>query len=260
MTPALVDEFIRYLQSIKHLRSNTIKAYLSAFRSMYNQIVRETGYTPRFPPFTHVRLRTENTAKRAVSIEVMKEVARLDLRQVPELTLAADLCTFSFLACGMPFVDLVHLTRKNIEGNMLIYHRTKTRTLIRIEITSGMRHLLEKYASDSTPYLFPVLPPDKEVSHEQYKSLLRTYNKQLKEIGTRLQTPAPFTSYTIRHTWATEAHRHYIPIALISQALGHTSEKTTHCYLAQLELSELGKANATVVNTIDRLVVGETIP
>ena len=151
---------------------------------------------------------------------------------------------------------------------MLIYHRTKTRTLIRMELTQGMRFLLDKYASNGSPYLFPILS-EKKVGYERYKALLRKYNNNLKdwnvtidlkELGRRLGITVPLTSYVIRHTWATEAHRHLIPIALISQALGHTSEKTTHYYVAQLDQSELSKANAIITKTIDQLILRREYP
>lgn len=260
IVPSVVDGFACYLRGLNYLRTNTINTYLSGFRAMYNQIISEVGYRPHIPPFGHIVIRLEKTVKRAVRLDVLEKVTKLDLRQEPDLELAADLCTFSFLACGLPFVDLAHLTYRNLEGNMLIYHRTKTRTLIRIELTPGMRRLLNKYISDGSPYLFPILTVDKKVCYERYKALLRKYNDNLKELGRRLGVTIPLTSYVIRHTWATEAHRHFIPVALISQALGHTSEKTTHYYLAQLDQSELSKANAIVTNTIDQLILRREYP
>lgn len=259
VSPPVVDSFVCYLRGLNSLRANTINSYLSGFRAMYNQIICEIGYRPRFLPFGHVVIRLEKTVKRAVRLDVLENVTKLDLQHEPDLKLAADLCAFSFMACGIPFVDLAHLTHENIEGNMLIYHRTKTRTLICMELTQGMRFLLDKYASNGSPYLFPILS-EKKVGYERYKALLRKYNNNLKELGRRLGITVPLTSYVIRHTWATEAHRHLIPIALISQALGHTSEKTTHYYVAQLDQSELSKANAIITKTIDQLILRREYP
>ena len=57
-----------------------------------------------------------------------------------------------------------------------------------------------------------------------------------------------------RHTWATNALRKQVPLSIISQALGHTSEKTTRFYLASLEQSELNRANARVTEEVDLLL------
>lgn len=63
-----------------------------------------------------------------------------------------------------------------------------------------------------------------------------------------------FIFYIFRHSWATIAYRKYTPVAIISQALGHTSEKTTRHYLAQLDQSELSKANILITGTVDNIV------
>ncbi|RHR55687.1 site-specific integrase [Parabacteroides sp. AF17-28] len=254
MTPSLVDGFIAFLQTGKKLKVNSVNSYLCALRAMYNIIIRELGYIPRVHPFAHVTIHPERSAKRAVDLKVFEQISALDLKEEPGLQFAADLCTFSFLACGMPFVDLAHLTHANIEGNTLVYNRTKTGSPIRIGVTQGMRCLLDKYASPSSPYLFPIFPPEGPVSYEHYKKLLHKYNVALKKLGARLRLPALFTSYVVRHSWATIAYRKYTPIALISQALGHTSERTTRHYLAQLDQSELSKANLLVIGTVDNLV------
>lgn len=60
--------------------------------------------------------------------------------------------------------------------------------------------------------------------------------------------------YIVRHTWATNALRKQVPLSIISQALGHTSEKTTRFYLASLEQSELNRANARVTEEVDLLL------
>lgn len=254
ITPVFVDNYTCFLQSQGTLKVNTISSYLSAFRAMYNTIIRDTLYQPRIHPFAHVTIRLEKTAKRSVDKAVFEQIATLDVDASPELEMPADLCIFSFLACGIPFIDLAHLTYKNIAGNTLVYNRTKTHIPICVNITPGMRHLLDKYANSDSNYLFPILSSQKDISYEGYKSLLRKYNKSLKKIGDKLGVEAPFTSYVIRHTWASEALRNYVPVAVISQALGHTSEKTTRYYLAQLDQSELYKANMLVTGAIDNLV------
>lgn len=253
ITPVFVDGFIGYLQSKGTLKTNTVNSYLSAFRAMYNVIVRELGYLPSSHPFAHLVICPGRTLKRSVGTEVFEKISSMDFRGEPALQLAVDLCLFSFMACGIPFADLARLTRKNIEGNTLIYHRKKTGSLIRVGITEGMRILLDKYAVSDTPYLFPIHPVG-SLSHEGYKRLLRRYNSNLKEIGRRIGLETELTSYVVRHSWATAAYRKFVPISVIGQALGHSSEKTTRHYIEQLDISELCKANRLVTENIDRIV------
>lgn len=59
------------------------------------------------------------------------------------------------------------------------------------------------------------------------------------------------TSYTARPSWATNALRHEIPIAVISKGLGHTTEKTARIYLAALKSPILDKANDKILAALD---------
>lgn len=259
LRPPQVIDFMSSLRN-ERLCVNTVNSYISCFRAMYNKICREMRYRPKIHPFEGIRLKREETAKRAVTVNVMEEMARLNYKDHPDQAQAAGLALFCFMACGMPFVDLVHLTKDNIRegGRILTYHRQKTGTLIQIRISPGMKFLIDRYADPASPYLFPLL--SENTSHEQYKALLAVHNRRLKEIGERLHLPVSMTSYVFRHTWASEAYRQHIAINVISQALGHTSEKMTHHYLARLDTREIGNANELVINKVEKLIRKEKVP
>ncbi len=252
ITAAMVYAFASMLRE-RGLKTNTINTYLSNVRAIYNEARRE-GLIPKGTPnpFEGLSLRRELPGSRALDGKTMERIAALDPEE-PELCQARDLCVFSFLACGMPFADLARLTDENLQGDELVYKRRKTGTLIRVRLTPGMRRILKKYARPGFRHLFPILP-DGGCGHERYKSLLHYYNRNLRELGKMLPQPIPLTSYVFRHTWATEALRKHTPVSVISQALGHTSEKTTRFYLASLEQPELDRANRVVTERVDRIV------
>ena len=60
----------------------------------------------------------------------------------------------------------------------------------------------------------------------------------------------PLTSYVARHSWATTAKDEGVAISVISESLGHTSEKVTHVYLASFDNNAMSKANKKVIATI----------
>lgn len=244
ITAALVDTFAGELRE-EGLAVNTVNSYLSSFRALYHAALREELFEPGKDPFSHLRLRREETSKRALPIREINKVMQTDYPHEPSLREALDLFVFCYLACGMPFVDMAYLTKKNIVSGEIVYHRHKTGTLVRVAITPAMRLLLRKYGQKGSPYLFPVLAAGKD-RYEAYKAALRKQNLLLGIIGERLRLSVKLTTYVARHSWATEALRQNIPVAVISQALGHTSEKTTRIYLAQLDQSVLNKANAKI--------------
>ena len=136
ITPGMIDRFYDWLLALGHLKTNSVNSYLSSFRAIYHTAVREElAPADRLSPFAHLNLRQEETAKRALRIQTMEEIARMDLSAEPELQAAKDFALFSFLACGMPFIDLAHLTRDNIVDNELVYNRCKTGVLVRVGIT-----------------------------------------------------------------------------------------------------------------------------
>lgn len=255
ITPDWVTRFAASLRA-EGLRPNSVRTYLSNLRAIYHQACRE-GLIPRpaLSPFDGQLPRKERGEPRALDERTLREIATLRIKEPDrkhELTL--DLVRFSLLACGMPFVDLTRLSVDNIRGNEIVYRRKKTGALIRIGITPAIRGLVAKYAVAGSRYLFPLLPSDRSVGHEEYKALLRSYNQSLKEIGRSLSVPVRLTSYTMRHSWATNAYRKHVPLSVISQALGHTSEQTTRHYLAALDQSELNRANEQVTGEIERLL------
>ena len=244
ITAAMVDDFGSSLRA-EGLAVNTVNSYLSSFRALCHTALREGLPGPACDPFAGLHLKREETAKRALKIAEVNKVMQADYPGEPSLREALDLFIFSYLACGIPFVDLAYLTKKNIVGGEIVYYRHKTGALIRVGITPAMRLLLRKYGQKGSPYLFPILSAGKD-GHEAYKAALRKYNSLLVIIGERLHLSVKLTSYVARHSWATEALRQNIPVAVISQSMGHTSEKTTRIYLAQLDQSVLNKANAKI--------------
>lgn len=56
--------------------------------------------------------------------------------------------------------------------------------------------------------------------------------------------------HTARHTWATIAKSRGIPVAVISEALGHASVSTTEGYLKRFEDDEIKRANKVIIDYI----------
>ena len=253
VTPQKVHAFLKWLKE-KGLRTNSVNSYISNLRAMYNRACMGWKGRPVESPFAGIRLKREETMKRAVPAEVIRELALLDLKEEPRKQLAVDMALFSFLACGIPFVDIAHLTKANLEegGKVLAYHRQKTGALIRMEVNEGMQLLMDRYSGTDTHFLFPVLPED--ATHEQYKYCLAMENLYLKQISLSLNLEDKITTYVLRHAWASEAYHRGVPISIISQALGHASEKTTRIYLSAFDLDKMTEATHVVTESVEAVM------
>jgi len=96
-----------------------------------------------------------------------------------------------------------------------------------------------------------VLFPEK--SHVDERPL-NYYNRLLKKLASLLGLDSGLSSYTSRHSWATAARNHNVPLPVISAGMGHTSERTTQIYLSALETSVIDSANRKILASLNRCV------
>lgn len=76
---------------------------------------------------------------------------------------------------------------------------------------------------------------------------LQRINRSLKRIGTMAGLSVPLTTYVARHSWASIARNMDVPLSVISEGLGHDSDRTTQIYLASLDTSVINKANRRII-------------
>ena len=75
-------------------------------------------------------------------------------------------------------------------------------------------------------------------------------NLALKKIGEMADLKMQLTTYVARHTWAGVARDMNIPIAVISEGMGHNSIKTTQVYLNSIDISRINEANKRIIKRI----------
>jgi len=229
---------------------NAISFHMRTLRSLYNKAIKEGFAQPELYPFKDFRIKREKTAKRAIikgNITLLKE---LDLSNRPEFDKARDYFLFSFYTRGMSFVDMANLKVANIINDRLIYSRNKTNQKFTIKITPQISEIISKYndLKERDSYLFPIIINPKGDIYTQYRNGMRLTNKKLKLLGEELKLPVGLSTYVSRHSWATIAKREGIPTAVISEGLGHETERTTQIYLDSFENDVLDDANDLITN------------
>lgn len=246
ITKKTVETFIEFQQQWGN-SSNTVSFYVKQLRSLYNKADDDGLIHASCNPFHKVRLKNGKTAKRAISGSEIARIAELGLQgRHKHLELVRDLFLFSLYTRGMSFVDMCYLQQGNVRGDMLTYHRRKTGQLLQVRIEPALRALLRKYADGNSRYLLPMLRDDD--SYQGYRYIQRRLNKRIRQVGDLLGFDFPLTFYVARHSWATLAHEKGVPVSVISEGMGHTSEKTTRIYLAGLSHQVIDKANRAVMN------------
>ncbi|GAB3953307.1 site-specific integrase [Spirosoma harenae] len=161
------------------------------------------------------------------------------------LLLARDLFLFSYYCGGINFVDMAGLQWRNIGTDLddkprLTYTRQKTGGRFSIRLIPQALTILERYRVGEKPYpteyVFPILhsalhktPTQK---HNRASKIMGQVNKDLKSIGTATGIETPLTTYVARHSFATSLKRSGVATGIISEAMGHSDERTTQIYLS----------------------------
>lgn len=225
---------------------NTSSFYLRILRTNYKLAV-EKGLTQDCHPFKHVYCGMDKTVKRCLSFEEIKRMKELDLSLKPALDFARDMFIFSFCTRGMSFVDMAYLKKSDLKNGYLIYRRKKTGQLLTIEWTRQMQVILDKYESNPTQYLLPLILREDGNERRQYQNQMMKINRRLKEIASLVHLSVPLSLYYSRHSWATIARGKSIPLSVISEGLGHDSELTTQIYLDSIKSVEVDRANRKIL-------------
>jgi integrase len=245
----LMQMYEAHLQS-SGITRNSISFYMRILRAVYNRAV-EKELTENRHPFKHVYTGTEKTVKRAIPLKSIKQIKNLELPIKSSLDFARDIFLFSFYTRGMSFIDIAFLKKKDLANGILSYRRRKTGQQLFIRWEKCMQEILDKYKeNEESPYMLPIINPQEKHERQQYKNILYRINKSLKDIGQQIKLPIPLTMYVARHSWASAARSKNIPISVISEGMGHDSEKTTQIYLASLDTAVVDRANRIILKDL----------
>lgn len=228
------------------LTRNSTSFYMRILRTNYKLAV-EKGLTPDRHPFRNVYCGIDKTVKRSLPFSEIKKISALDLSRKPSMDFARDMFMFSFCTRGMSFIDMAYLKKADLNNGCLAYRRKKTGQLMMIEWTKQMQDIIDKYKSDGTSYLLPIITREDGSERRQYQNQMRKINRLLKDIANRAGLLFSLSMYYARHSWATIARGRDVPLAVISEGLGHDSETTTQIYLDSIKSSEVDKVNRMIL-------------
>ena len=244
----LIMMYEAYLRG-RGLTKNSTSFYMRILRAVYNRAV-EKELTTNRNPFKHVYTGIDKTIKRAIPLKAIKQIKNLDLSLQPSLDFARDMFLFSFYTRGMSFIDMAYLKKKDLSNGILSYRRRKTGQQLFIRWEKCMQQIVEKYENTLSEYLLPIIKPMNGDDRTQYQKAMYLINRKLKEIGRMIGVQLPLTMYVARHSWASVAKNKNVPIAVISEGMGHDSEMTTQIYLASLDTTVVDKANKMILKSL----------
>ena len=249
MTDRVILDYDYYLIK-KGLTRNSRSFYMRNLRSAYNKAVKQKIAKPT-NLFIDVYTGIDKTKKRAVDESIITRLYKIDLEDNSQIALARDIFIFSYCTRGMSFVDIAYLKKSDIIDGVIRYCRRKTGQMLSVKVESCVRYIINRYMSNESEYVFPIITSaDNSEAYKQYRSAINVYNRMLKRLSKEIGYGNSLSSYTARHSWATAARKHHIPISVISAGMGHSSELTTQIYLKSIEDNEIDEANAEIIKLL----------
>ena len=244
---AWLKDYEGWLHKLR-LSENTIGIRFRTLRVLYNMAITEGLVKAEHYPFKKFKVSKlhKETAKRAITKDQIKQIMSVDTSSFRFYKkLAVDMFVFSYLMGGINFTDMSMLTYDNIEGDRLVYVRQKTNKTIILPMLDEAFSIVRKYRDGKRKYVFPVLDDRKRTAMQlRYRILdvLANVNGHLESIGRSLGIELKLTTYVARHSYATVLKRSGVSTSIISESLGHSSERVTQIYLDSFDNEQINDA------------------
>lgn len=231
------------------LSINTIGTRIRHLRAVFNMAIEHHVIDKECYPFHAYKVSkmSQSPPKRAMCKGDIQKVIEYQGKTDME-RLAIDLFTFSYFTAGINFIDMAMLKHDNIVDGKLCYIRAKTKKQIIIPLQDKSKEIISNYSAGSvnrSGYIFPIFSAyhKSEVQRaNRLHKVLAKINRALKHIGEELSLPIKLTTYVARHSFATVLKRAGVSTSIISESLGHSSEKITQIYLDSFEKSQIDEA------------------
>ena len=232
---------------------NSLAVYMRTIRAIYNKAIKSGIIDGNNYPFNNYKIKTVPTEKRALEWDLLKKIILYKLPTDHSLFNARNYFIASYMMYGMNYSDMAFLRKSDIRDGRIQYCRRKTSKLYDIKVTEALNDILLHYSAltNESEFIFPILKSADAA--KQYQEILwarKRYNKKLKQLASELGIEQNLTSYVSRHSFATQAMLHEIPLNAISSMLGHSNLKTTEIYLKSLSTSSLDDFNARLLQNL----------
>jgi integrase len=254
ITPEVLMEFEKkWLGEKKSITS--VGMYTRALRVVFNQarnsnLIQEKDYPFGKHKYT---IPAGTNTKKALPKNTISIIINYPAEPMSQEHFAKDIWVFSYLCNGINLRDIALLKYKDIKNDSIEFVRQKTRQTTRGKfkpvtaiLLPETKKIIETWGvKPSIPdnYVFPILENNltKKLEVARVKQANKTINKYLNSIAKKKELGINLTTYTARHSFATQLKSSGASTEFISESLGHSSLAVTENYLASFNQEEKKK-------------------
>ncbi|NLR68535.1 tyrosine-type recombinase/integrase [Chitinophaga varians] len=225
---------------------STISLYLRTYYRIWNLAIKE-GYCTReeHHPSKFIKFRAYKrirTKKRSINQDFLQDIIDAKFDPGSRIFRSHLILQFMYYGRGINFGDVCKLRREDVANGTLCYTRSKNHREYDYTLHPRAIEIVEYFKNypqqSDAGYLFPVLfsrhdtarKVDSRIHHQ-----LRKFNEDLKKMAEMVGWERKFTSYSLRHGFATHLRNNDVDISIIKEALGHETEEQTVVYLEELD-------------------------
>jgi integrase/recombinase XerD len=250
ITPDFLSQYEKWMLE-KGRGLTTVGIYLRPLRSIFNIALQERDITLDIYPFgkRKYQIPAGRSVKKALSKEDLKTLFTCNLPNDSFQAKARDFWFFSYQCNGMNIKDILGLRYKDIQGDIIVFTRSKTKNTtktdskpIMVPITDFVKQIIEKYgnsASNKNNYIFPIYT-DNITELEKLRrtqNFTKFINQHIKKLAEAVGVTTSISTYWARHSFTTNAIRNGASLEFIQESLGHQDMKTTMNYWGGFEES-----------------------
>lgn len=253
-----LNGFERFLKDRKNV-DITIKTRIVSLKTVYNDYQREYKININDNPFLHYKFKKVKVTPKAKYLELEELLLFKSYQPKTERQRwAKNLFLFSLYCRGMNFTDMSLLKWDVVKNGYFSYRRSKTDFKFKITINAEIQNILNWAKGRGVEnFVFDVLSiaslESEEKIEERINRQVDLMNKTLFKICKSAGIDKKITTYSARHTFATQLHFNGVSTEKISNLLGHSELRTTKSYLSNFKEDDLAK----VANKITDIEKGE---
>lgn len=230
-------------------RYTTVSMYLRSLRAIFN--ISETN-----SPFDKYKIPKGEGRKMALSKKQINGVLmNHSVINGSTTEKMRDLWYFSYMTNGINVKDLISLKWSNIVNNEIHFIRAKTartredKKSIKAPILPQMQTIINKWGCRDNTYIFGYMQDglNGDEIRTVCQNVTRLMNKHLKTIAEEAGLPH-ISTYSARHSYASNLLRGGASTEFISEQLGHGSITTTQAYLEGFEPETRREMNETLTS------------
>lgn len=214
-----------------------------ALRANINEAIKRGEANYDVHPFANFKIPTSKAKHEALTISDLQKVFTSQLSE--RGSFYRDLWVCMFLLRGMEFVDIAYLNWKDVQGNRIIYDRSKTDRRYDMVVPDIVMAIFEKYRGERRKRVFPILRDSNiyasQDGYNEFKIHRDRVGRGLARISKTMGLDVKMGIKNAKHTFAELMDGYTADSKMLSDMLGHSDPKTSLRYTGRRKESKMAE-------------------